>query len=626
MYSQPTLRPFFALASLLVVLSGCTCGGAAVGCKAPNDCVGSKPYCATALDSCVQCLQDSHCAGGEICNAYGICEAGCRNDTDRCSLGQVCLAGAGCVQCTADAQCAVGQVCTANQCVPGCSILKPACAAGLVCDTKKATCVGCVDSSQCVTAGQPVCDPATQQCVGCLSSASCSPVAPNCDPATHTCVHCVANNQCAAGSVCVNQACVPGCTATQPCAAGSVCGPGGTCVQCVNDAQCSGATPRCSIANNTCVACLPGASDNCAPGQYCRADFVCERGCKTGADCPSGVCLADHSCGGCTLDAHCSAAKVCQGGSCIAACSNSNPCGAGQVCCGTHCQSYLTDNNNCGGCGIVCGGGSSCCGGSCQALDTLANCGGCGIHCGANQGCCTGACQNINTQTSCGACGRACGADQFCDGLACHNVVFPEFCANTKVYAIQDGQTLDNAATNVLASTIVTNCSSQTTLQTGPQTNPAWIDQTTGALLLGSGSTVVTAGGPFPNLPVKWLERTRQVTKVYFATNGIDTFYFRKRSDSSNVVTRPSAMCSSHNDVFLVELVKDPVSGTLALIAYGLCSGGYGTQTGAWYWANQILPNRNQYPNSWYIFEWTDTNADSAPNAGDTFTQLASGQ
>ena len=106
---------------------------------------------------------------------------------------------------------------------------------------------------------------------------------------------------------------------------------------------------------------------------------------------------------------------------------------------------------------------------------------------------------------------------------------------------------------------------------------------------------MVTAGGPFPNLPVKWLERTRMATKVYFSSNGIDTFYFKKRSDGSIVVTRPSAACSSHNDVFLVELVTDPTSGTLALIAYGLCGGGYGTQTGAWYWANVMLPARTAY-------------------------------
>jgi len=226
----------------------------------------------------------------------------------------------------------------------------------------------------------------------------------------------------------------------------------------------------------------------------------------------------------------------------------------------------------------------------------------------------------------CGACNVACGTDQFCDGTACHDVVFPEFCANKKVYAIYDGIALDDGATNVLASTIAANCPQGTMIQYGPQTNPAWVDQDAGTLLLGGGSTVVTAGGPFANKPVKWMERTSLTTKVYFATNGIDTFYFRQRSDGGTLVSQPSASCTSHHDNLLIELARDPSSGTLALIGYGVCAGGYGTQAAGWYYANVMLPNRASYPDSWYLFQWDDTNMDSLPNVGDSFVQLASGQ
>src|SRR5699024_8687689 len=123
-----------------------------------------------------------------------------------------------------------------------------------------------------------------------------------------------------------------------------------------------------------------------------------------------------------------------------------------------------------------------------------------------------GSCQAVNTLQRCGACNVACGADQFCDGAACHDIVFPEFCANRRVYAIHDGIALDDGATDVLASTIAANCPMSTVITYGPQSNPAWVDQTTGALLLGSGSTVVTAGGPFANKPVKWMERTSLTT------------------------------------------------------------------------------------------------------------------
>ena len=154
---------------------------------------------------------------------------------------------------------------------------------------------------------------------------------------------------------------------------------------------------------------------------------------------------------------------------------------------------------------------------------------------------------------------------------------------------------------------------------------------------------MVTAGGPFPNLPVKWLERTRKVTKVYFSNNVAGTeFYFKQRlaPDAGMadpiLVMRLQAACAAvlpdggtggaHNDVFLVELAIDPASGTLALVTYGLCSPGNGTQAAAWYWANVMLPSLTAYPDSWYLFEWTDSNNDGQQQVSDTWLRLASGR
>lgn len=627
------MRQTSLLASLCcsLVLAGCQCGAPSASCTTSADCPESaQAYCSATLLTCVACLDDTNCAVGFVCGADGTCQPGCRSDQDRCPLLQFCRAGAGCVPCTTDHQCGPGQVCSSatNSCVDGCSSTSQPCPLGLVCDVSLGHCVACLGNGDCRSPQAPFCSPAAHTCVSCVLGTDCrDPLRPVCDPQTGTCVACTADPDCPLGDVCRNQVCVAGCTATHGCPAGATCNAAtGQCVQCLGDGQCSGATPRCDPQTNHCVACLPGASDNCPQGQYCRPDLVCERGCKTGADCPSGVCQADHSCGGCTGDAQCAAGRVCTSGTCVAACSAANPCGAGHECCGGRCLDVRADPANCGRCGTLCTAGAACCGSACQRLDSTANCGACGVTCAAGQGCCGASCTALNSLANCGACGVACGVDQFCDGATCRNVVFPNFCANLSVYAITDGHTLDDGATTVLASTITQNCSARTAVTTGPQTNPAWVDQTTGALLLGGGSTVVTAGGPVPNKPVKWLERTRMATKVYYESNLVDTYYFKRRSDGVALVTRPATFCTPHEDVFLVELVADPASGTLALIAYGLCSGGYGTQTGAWYWANVMLPARNAYPDSWYLYQWTDTNGDSRPDANDTFTRLASGQ
>ena len=575
-------------------LSCMGCGPASVQCSSIQDCTDpNAPFCDTQAGNCVACVEDSQCGDGFICDD-NMCHPGCRSENDRCGPGQVCRPGAACVECIADVQCGAGRVCsTNNTCVPGCSAANPACPMGLVCDTNAGACVECTSNANCPNEPLRTCDTTTHTCVQCVTSNDCHDAAtPACNPATHTCTQCVVNDDCGGGACVMNR-----------------------CVQCTADAQCSGATPTCNTTTNTCVACVPGVNDHCPQGQYCRPDFTCEQGCKTGADCPSGVCLPNHSCQGCTMDSQCAAGNICntQTGVCVGACGATNPCASGQTCCAatSRCIDLQNDSNNCGACGRACG---------------------------ANSACCAGACRATNSLTNCGACNRACGADQFCDGTTCRNQTFPEFCANRNVVAIRDGITLDNAATATLASTIQQYCSSQTMIRYADDTDPTVVDQATGALLTAGGTTVVTAGGPFPNLPVKWLERTRQVTKVYFANNVTGTeFYFRQRSDGGTLITKQQTSCSvgmpdsgtptaMQSDVFLIELATDPTSATLELIGYGLCSPGNGTAAAAYYWANVMLPNRTMYPDSWYIYEWQDTNRDGVANLGDTFVRQASGR
>lgn len=573
-----------------------------VQCTTHADC----PSGACRLDgTCAACLDDSQCPAGTRCGPTGDCEAGCSDTNGSCPSGKYCLAGAGnvCVDCTNDAHCGPGRVCSPqNTCVPGCSATQPQCPPGQVCDLTRNACVVCTQDAHCQS-GQV------------------------CDLSSNTCVACTSDTHCPAGKVCFGKSCVPGCNAGHACPAPQVCDLAtGTCGQCATDAHCPTGAPRCDPQSRTCKSCLPGPTDNCPAGNYCRADFICERGCKNNLDCPSGLCLADHSCQACTTDAQCAAGKVCSQGVCIAACSATNPCGAGKSCCASHCADVQNDVNNCGACGVKCAAGQGCCNGSCQPLNTQSNCGACGTSCTTGQACCSGTCQGITTPQQCGACGVTCAPGQFCDGATCQTPTFPNFCANNRVYVIYDGIPIDIATANVLASTIQQYCSPQTIITYGTQTDPALIDQTTGASLIPAPATIVTAGGPFPNKVVKWLERTSMVTKVYFATNGTSEYYFRRRSDNATMSTMPAALCSPHRDQFVMELATDPTSGNLALIGYGLCNGGYGTQAAGWFWANVMLPNRAAYPDTWYVFDWVDTNNDSVPNAGDSYTRVNSGQ
>jgi hypothetical protein len=594
------------------------------GCRDAHDRCGDK-FCKVG-GACVDCLLDGQCSAGQICFSNS-CVTGCSPTNTNCPDGQVCDVTTGvcgecasntdchdpthpqcnaatrtCVECTADTQCAPGSMCTNNTCVVGCSAAGANCPSGLTCNVDAGACVECTSNTQCPNAPLTVCDPSTNNCVQCAGSNDCSGATPVCNPSTHTCVACTGNTDCASG-VCVNN----------------------TCVQCGSDNDCSGTTAHCDVGTHTCVECVPGAHQ-CPTGEYCRADFTCEQGCETGTDCASGVCLPNHSCQGCTGDAECAQGQVCNNGTCAGACGSGNLCGSGELCCNGHCEAAQNDENNCGGCGIACNGG---------------------------QNCCTGTCRNNTSPTNCGGCGIVCSTDQFCDGTMCKDKTFPNFCANRNVLAIRDGITADNAATGVLVSTVQQYCATSTRIYTGDDDNPAIIELNPdggsllpdagpsgrifngSALFDGGGAyTLVTAGGPFPNRPVNYLERGRKLTKVYYSNNTAGTeLYFKQRLTDGGVdpilQTRVQSSCSAtdggggtRRDTFVVELAVDPSTSSLALISYGLCSPGTGTYAGAWFWANQILPNLTNYTGSWYIVEWFDANGDETANAGDTFTVL----
>lgn len=292
----------------------------------------------------------------------------------------------------------------------------------------------------------------------------------------------------------------------------------------------------------------------------------------------------------------------------------------------TTCEGGLVEDPSSGECVQCVAGGDACPSGQYCRPDNVCVA-GCSVDndCGVNQSCCNHVCIDTTTLANCGACGNTCAQGDFCDGSQCNAPTYPNFCANTTVYVIHDGITADQNAADLMASTITANCPSTVMVHTANQTDASLVDQTTGQPLAGAGVTYVFGGGPFANKPIKWLEQTQVATKVYFSAPDGVNYDWMKRGVTTPVASMPAATCSTHVDQFVTELVTDPMSGTLSLVGYGACTGGKGTLAAAYFYANVILPNKATYPDSWYVFSWSDTNNNATPDAGDTFTVQAHG-
>jgi hypothetical protein len=143
---------------------------------------------------------------------------------------------------------------------------------------------------------------------------------------------------------------------------------GGSCKVCdtADTAGCTeaSATPICSAATNTCVACQndpecanrPGSRDLCVGGT-CN---VCDP--ATGRGCVAQVCNAQQQCVACTGNADCNGHQngdVCSGGLCV-------DCGAHADCMGRICMANVcvpcANNGDCVSAGI----GTTCNNGTCQ--------------------------------------------------------------------------------------------------------------------------------------------------------------------------------------------------------------------------------------------------------------------
>ena len=271
----------------------CTAAAAKLVCQ--------SGVCDGADNKCGYALNDGPCTAGTAGNGATVCRS------SACSSNGLCEPAGG---CNADADCPVGKWCneSMNACLatlPNATLVPTdaphanptlngtcskaagtlVCASG-VCDTKDNECGYQNGDGPCTAAdGATVC-----RSTFCSSTGS----------TPGTCVGCMMDSQCSGAT--------PVCNTTS-----------GSCVGCTSSSQCSGATPVCETSSSSCVPC-DGDNGGTTP-----------RACGTAAA-PfcflSGAMQGD--CGKCSVDADCQGhtGNICDTGSglCVAGCHADGDC------------------------------------------------------------------------------------------------------------------------------------------------------------------------------------------------------------------------------------------------------------------------------------------------------------
>eukprot|EP00288_Rhodomonas_lens_P018483 CAMPEP_0177702198 /NCGR_PEP_ID=MMETSP0484_2-20121128/7011_1 /TAXON_ID=354590 /ORGANISM="Rhodomonas lens, Strain RHODO" /LENGTH=734 /DNA_ID=CAMNT_0019213471 /DNA_START=83 /DNA_END=2283 /DNA_ORIENTATION=+ len=208
------------------------------------------------------------------------------------------------------------------------------------------------------------------------------------------CVFCAADADCDNGDfcdgaeTCVGGVCVDG---TAPCAGQQCDETADTCVECLADTDCSGATPVCD-GNGVCVACLANA--DCDNNVFCDGVETCNTATNT---CQSGSAPT------CDDGKWCNGAETCDAASdtCVAGAAQCQ--GVGKMCdeSGDACVECLA-NSDCDN-GLFCDGAETCTAGMCAPGVT--QCQGAGEFCSEAKDACVACLADAD-----------CDNGDFCDG------------------------------------------------------------------------------------------------------------------------------------------------------------------------------------------------------------------
>jgi hypothetical protein len=198
-------------------------------------------------------------------------------------------------------------------------------------------------------------------------------------------------------------------------------------------------------------------------------------------------------------------------------------------------------------------------------------------------------------------------------------------CDIPQVTFLLDGLAVDDDATPLVRDGIAASCSPAPDMKIVPEKTADVVNPTTGRPFIGGGQMLAVLGGPFGHGLVRYLEQAKVADVYNYYDADVNRFIGRALSGQSDplIVDAQQWMLTTGHDYFVVEMVLEPLSGTLVLASYGLASPG--TRAAGWYLVHQMLPMRSTLDKSWYVYEWTDGDGDEQPGTADTFTLVASG-
>ena len=186
-------------------------------------------------------------------------------------------------------------------------------------------------------------------------------------------------------------------------------------------------------------------------------------------------------------------------------------------------------------------------------------------------------------------------------------------CGVARATALLDGQLPDDASSSAALTALEAGCEPAPTTLAVSQSLAEQINTQTGQVVTSGGELLVFAGGPFFNKGINYLEAQR-TTPVY--SGGVfPQIGFYRTSDNMVIVASTASESTDSHDIVVIQVGREPITGTPSLILYGFNE--FGTRAAVWQFANVMLPALASYTDAYYVYEWTDADADHEGDAAE---------
>jgi hypothetical protein len=194
-------------------------------------------------------------------------------------------------------------------------------------------------------------------------------------------------------------------------------------------------------------------------------------------------------------------------------------------------------------------------------------------------------------------------------------------CSVAKVTVVLDGQDGNAVPARAIAAALLATCTPMPVKREVSQDVADAVNASSGRPVAGGDELLVsTGGGSFAHLTAYL--NSALVAPIGAVLNG-NNYDLRKNATGEVVAHTLYDAPHDSSDVFVIQFIREPSSGSLILNAQGLWQGG--TTAAAYYFVNVMLPMLATETKSWYVVRWTDANANLTPDAGDTYELKASG-